>query len=234
MTLILGHRGAPRATVENTAKAMRIALEQGADGAEFDVRLASCGTPVVCHDHTLERFTRRATRVRYTSAWALSQENLGDGEGVPTLETVLKILRGTTVNIEIKTDDGDPEALAFAVAVMVQSFRGQHRRVVVSSFDPSTLIHLREMDPTIERGLLIDPAHRELGSSLTQLRAVSPHAIHPHWSEGPEKIRFWRASGYDVNVWTCDQPEVIRAMVEAGATSVISNLPAEARTSFAT
>ena len=229
MTLVLGHRGAPRATIENTVKSMRIALAEGADGAEFDVRLARCGTLVVCHDHSLVRFTHRATRVRDMSAWALAQENLGDGEGVPTLDQVLAVLRRKTVNIEIKPDDGDLPALARAVALTAQKFRGQHKRVIVSSFSPEVLVMLRRLDPSIERGLLIDPANRFYGSSLTLLREVAPVAIHPHWSEGVDRIRFWRSSGYDVNVWTCDNPETICAVARAGATSVISNHPGDAR-----
>ena len=187
MTLVLGHRGAPRSTVENTVKSMRMALAEGADGAEFDVRLARCGTLVVCHDHTLARFTRRATRVRDSSAWALAQERLGDGEGVATLDQVLAVLRRKTVNIEIKPDDGDLRALARAVALTAQRFRGQHKRVIVSSFSPHVLVLLRELDPSIARGLLVDPATRSHGSSLTLLRDVAPAAIHPHWSEGPDQ-----------------------------------------------
>jgi glycerophosphoryl diester phosphodiesterase len=232
MTLILGHRGAPRAAIENTLDAFCKALEQQADGAEFDVRLARCGTPVVCHDHTLRRFTGRTTRVGASSAWALSREDLGRGQGVPSLHAVLELLKGKTVNIEIKADDGNPAQLAAAVARIVSEFTGYHREVITSSFSPEVLIALRRVAPTLRRGLLVDPAERGGRSSLGRLLQVAPAAIHPHWSEGPARISHWKRSGFDVHVWTCDQPATVVAMAQAGATSVITNVPAEARTAL--
>src|SRR5580693_8316181 len=52
LPLLLGHRGA-RASAqasENTPASFDLALEDGCDGFEFDVRLTSCGRSVVCHD----------------------------------------------------------------------------------------------------------------------------------------------------------------------------------------
>src|SRR5580700_3222972 len=52
--LLLGHRGAraEKAAPENTLASFDLALTQGCDGFEFDVRLTADGQPVVCHDAT--------------------------------------------------------------------------------------------------------------------------------------------------------------------------------------
>src|SRR5271169_2602058 len=55
--LNIGHRGASGEAPENTLAAFDLALRQGADGIEFDVRLSSDGVPVVIHDPRLERTT---------------------------------------------------------------------------------------------------------------------------------------------------------------------------------
>jgi glycerophosphoryl diester phosphodiesterase len=225
---ILGHRGAPRAAVENTLTSFREALAQGADGVELDVRLAACGTLVVAHDADLSRFTGRRTRVRASSAWALSRMDLGAGEGVPSLAVVLDLLEGCALNVEIKSDDGDPRALASAAAALLRPRRSRFRLLVVSSFDPAVLVHLRAMAPELSRGLLLDTDPAERNRALSALRAVAPRAIHPHWSAGSDAIRRWRSVGYDVNVWTVDRPEVLHLCAEAGATSIITNVPARA------
>ena len=42
---------------ENTLRALEAAVEAGADGVEFDVQTAACGTPVLFHDDMLGRTT---------------------------------------------------------------------------------------------------------------------------------------------------------------------------------
>jgi len=48
--LVLAHRGASWDAPENTLRAFELAVEQGADYVEFDVRLAGDGALVICHD----------------------------------------------------------------------------------------------------------------------------------------------------------------------------------------
>ena len=57
MTLLLGHRGAraDKSIPENTLASFDLALAQGCDGFEFDVRLTADGQAVVCHDATTGR-----------------------------------------------------------------------------------------------------------------------------------------------------------------------------------
>jgi glycerophosphoryl diester phosphodiesterase len=66
--LVIAHRGACWRAPENTLEAFELAIEEGADYIEFDVR-AKDGELVVCHDPE-------------------------PPEGVPTLEEVLSALRG--------------------------------------------------------------------------------------------------------------------------------------------
>src|SRR5260370_26497216 len=52
--LLLGHRGAraEKPVPENTLASFDLALAQGCDGFEFDVRLTAGGQAVICHDAT--------------------------------------------------------------------------------------------------------------------------------------------------------------------------------------
>ncbi len=57
---VIAHRGASGAAPENTLAAFELAVRQGADAFELDVRLTADGVPVVLHDPTLERTTDRS------------------------------------------------------------------------------------------------------------------------------------------------------------------------------
>jgi len=53
--LVVAHRGSSSAVAEHTVGAYRLALSEGADALECDVRLTVDGVPVCLHDRTLER-----------------------------------------------------------------------------------------------------------------------------------------------------------------------------------
>ncbi|HEY5402272.1 MAG TPA: glycerophosphodiester phosphodiesterase family protein, partial [Pyrinomonadaceae bacterium] len=75
--LIIGHRGASAVTPENTLGAFRKAIEVGADGIEFDVRLTRDGMPVVIHDDNLRRTGGRPDLIRSVSLADLTQVDVG-------------------------------------------------------------------------------------------------------------------------------------------------------------
>ncbi len=60
---MFAHRGSSAARPEHTLAAYRLALEEGADGLECDVRLTRDGHPVCIHDGRLERTSNGRGRV---------------------------------------------------------------------------------------------------------------------------------------------------------------------------
>lgn len=100
--LIIGHRGAKGRGTVNTLAAMRYALEQGADGLEFDVRLTKDGIPVVVHDDSL--FITRGIHRHVHTLTARQLTSLTRNDPVPTLKQVLDEFWGVTyLNIELKS-----------------------------------------------------------------------------------------------------------------------------------
>jgi glycerophosphoryl diester phosphodiesterase len=61
---IFAHRGASAYAPENTLAAFELAVRQGADAIELDVKLCADGYVVVIHDQTVERTTSSKGRVR--------------------------------------------------------------------------------------------------------------------------------------------------------------------------
>ena len=75
--LIVAHRGASALAPENTLAAFRRAVDDGADGIEFDVRLAKDNAAVVFHDSTLIRTAQTDGRVSDFTSSELSEFDVG-------------------------------------------------------------------------------------------------------------------------------------------------------------
>lgn len=109
MTLVLAHRGACWDAPENTLAAFELAIEEGADYVEFDVRAAPDGRLVVAHDPVSEE----------------------PPAGTPTLDETLETLRGRVgLAVEAKEGTAMKGSLAALAAhgiraedVLVLSFR---------------------------------------------------------------------------------------------------------------
>src|SRR5688572_9302031 len=99
--LILGHRGARHESLENTLASFSVALEQGADGVELDVRAARDGVPMVIHDESLDRTHEVPGRVAALDSGALMRLT---NARLPTLEQTVAwaASSGAWLNIELK------------------------------------------------------------------------------------------------------------------------------------
>src|SRR5437762_8561762 len=77
LPLIIGHRGAAAVAPENTLASFARAYQDGAQGIEFDVRLARDRVPVIIHDATLRRTAGRAGFVAALNAAELGATDVG-------------------------------------------------------------------------------------------------------------------------------------------------------------
>ncbi len=190
--LRLAHRGDWRHVPENSIAAFRAAMEvPGCDGIELDVRLSGEGTPVVIHDATLARVQRLPGRVRDLDDAAL------EAAGVPTLASTLAAVPADAfVDVELKGDDHGPPT-----AAVLRAARGDApARAVVSSFDPPSLVTMRELLPDWPRWLNADDLAPETLSLALGLGCV---AVSIRWQAvTPETMRRAREAGIEVAAWT--------------------------------
>jgi glycerophosphoryl diester phosphodiesterase len=232
---ILGHRGASADAPENTLPAFQLALSQGAEGIELDVRLCSSGEAVVFHDERLDRLTGRPGRVRETS-WSVLRglevrtPAAPTTAAIPLLAEVLEALPRTAfINVELKSDRWEQTGIADVAGQLLED--GRHAdHVVVSSFQPLCLARLALRFPRLQRGFLLDPDRSRFLQERLVLPLVGRDAVHPHHSwVGQADVRRWHASGRQVAVWTVDEPEVARRLRDWGVDSCITNRPGALR-----
>jgi glycerophosphoryl diester phosphodiesterase len=146
---------------------------------------------------------------------------------VPTLDQVLDLV-GTRcrVNVEIKSLDplGGPEVEL--VAAMIRD-RKLYDQVIVSSFNPITLIKLRWVDPKITLGLLYHgrPLPPYLAAAWFS-PIMRPEALHPHYALIDADYMAWaKAIPAAVNTWTVNDADETRRLAALGVDTIITDAP---------
>ena len=236
--MVVAHRGASIEQPENTIEAFEAAIDAGADAVEFDVRMTADGVAVVMHDPDVSRTTDGTGLVPELTLADVRRLRIplpGGGQtGVPTLEEALECLSGrTTADIEIKNLPGEPgytpdrEAAVEATLETLDEVAFA-RPVIVSSFNPRSVAHSRDLRPDVATGLLtsydvdasealtrtLDEGHRWVLPFVTKVLDAG---------EGfGAKVR---EAGILLGVWIADDPETARRLFELGAEAVATNDP---------
>ncbi|MEM4736705.1 MAG: glycerophosphodiester phosphodiesterase family protein [Nitrososphaeria archaeon] len=138
--LILGHRGIPSLSFENTLESFQKIIDFNIDGTELDVLLTHDGIPVVYHDYSLKRFTGKDIKVENIDYIDLKKIELIDfnmkSVCIPTLYEVLDLLRNTKlINIEIKEKRRNDSRIEDKVLSIIKEYKLEDK-VVISSFNP--------------------------------------------------------------------------------------------------
>ncbi|WP_214708515.1 MULTISPECIES: glycerophosphodiester phosphodiesterase [unclassified Exiguobacterium] len=174
--LIYAHRGYSAKYPENTICAFKAALPH-VDGIELDVQLTRDGRLVVIHDETVDRTTNGSGFVKNMTLRQLRLLRTESGERIPTLEEVLVLLEPTdvTLNIELKTDRFDYDGIEYLTWLAVTEFKLE-QRVVFSSFNPDTLIRLRDIAREARIAVLTTDGHPNLIEFVERIGAEAVHA----------------------------------------------------------
>lgn len=243
--LVIAHRGASAEAPENTLPAFELALQQGADALELDVRLSRDGVPVVIHDATLDRTAHRTGWVSAFDAAELAQMDAGyqfrprtagtpvsfpwrgQGVGVPSLMDVLTAFPAAELLIEIKE-----VAAQEAVRAAIREARAEERCVVgaderaaLEAFRGSATIAVCGSRPEVvalwTRAMLgLPPGRVECATLSVPLR----------WRGLPvatgRLFRTAAAAGLPVHVWTVNDRTVARELWGLGAAGIVTDVPA--------
>lgn len=229
----MGHRGSPEAAPENTISSFRTAMQAGADGVELDVMLSKDGAIVVIHDYVLDTTTDGSGPVKDYTLEQLKDFNAGywfseefAGERIPTLEEVIAALpAGALINIEIKSESPATDGLEEAVVAAVRE-HDLYDRVIVSSFNPISLLRVKLADERIPVGLIYAPDLARYLSDGWFIPLLRPEALHPSYQMVDEEYMRWaRKKGFRVNVWTVNEAADIRRMIELGVDGIITDRP---------
>ena len=246
--LIVGHRGASAHAPENTLAAFRKAIADGAEGLEFDVRLARDRVPVVIHDETLVRtanlnsFVSDLTSAELTSidvgSWFRERRPGGSlaseygGERIPTLAETLEQLDqfGGLFFIELKCGDRDLESLTDAVCAVVER-SPLMPQIIVKSFRLAVIPRVKVRAPGVRTAALFAPKIMTIlrkEKHLVQIaKEFGADELSVHYSLATAKLMEKAGEhNFPVSIWTADNPRWVKRGARLGLKSIITNDPA--------
>jgi glycerophosphoryl diester phosphodiesterase len=213
----IGHRGAPRRALENTAESFGIAFDQGADAVELDVHVSADGIPVVHHDGELSGRVRpetcRRVELSRLSAAHLRDVDLGDGLRIPTLRDVLGSAgRRGFIYVEVKAGAEEPVA---------RVIRESEARCAVHSFDHAAVRRMAAIAPEIPRGILFD-AYPE--NVVRSMNAAQARDVWPKWRiVDADLVRAVHGNGGRVIVWTVNDRATLLTMRDLGVDGICTD-----------
>ena len=194
---------------ENSAKAMRLAVEHGY-GIELDVQLTKDEKVVVFHDATLKRVCGVDAKVNSMTYEELKQLRLLDSdEKIPLFSDVLKIIDGRVPLImEVKMVDSGTRVCELANKEL-ENYKGIY---CMESFHPFAVNWYRKNRPDVVRGPLSANFKKEgqkegfqewlVHMLLTNVLARPDFVAYSHKSAENISRRLTRAYGATAVAWT--------------------------------
>lgn len=226
---VIAHRGLALHSAENTIEAFRAALGAGADIVETDVHASADGVSVICHDDDLSRIAGLGRSVEELGWSELRELTLTGGGRIAALGEALEAFPRALFNIDVKTDAAvgpAVEAIRRAGAesrVLVSSF-GQRRRrravralrgVATSASTAGVVLCL--LGVRLRLRLLVRLALRGVDAVQVPRRRRGVTVVSPAF------VRAVHGVGREVHVWTIDDPDEMRELLDLGADGIVTN-----------
>ncbi len=232
----IAHRGESLDAPENTLAAFRLAWERGAAGIEGDFRLNADGEIVCMHDDNARRTTGVDREISAATSAQVAALDAGalrgkqwEGEGVPTLLQVLgTVPAGKRILLEIK--DG-PSLVPVLKRDLEESGLGADQ-IVAITFHEDVLMAVRRQIPELKALLLTgvqrgadggpSPSAEDLARKLVELGA---HGVDAGGADCIDAayVEAIHTRGFEFHVWTVDEAEQARRLIDAGVDSITSN-----------
>jgi glycerophosphoryl diester phosphodiesterase len=234
---IIAHRGASHDAPENTVAAIKLAWAQKADASEFDVFLSKDGKIVVIHDKDTKRVAGMDKKVAEQTLAELRQLDTGKwkgekfaGEKLPTLEEMLATVpEGKRVFIEVKVG---PEIVPELDRVLKAS-KLRPEQTPVISFNAKVIAAVKKARPDLAAYWIVSlkPANGKepptVESLIAKAKAVQADGLDLSASTVLDKTYCdkVKAAGLKLYVWTVNDPQVARRMVDIGVDGITTDRP---------
>lgn len=239
--MLVAHRGGAGLAPENTLAAFRSAVEDwGADMLELDVRLTADGHVVVIHDATVDRTTDGSGAVAELTLDELRRLDAGyrfvDGEGrtsfrdkgvtVPTLEELMDACPSVWLNVEAK------EARVAGPLVDLVRRKGETHRVLVAAEHERSRRDARGYEgpwgASRRHCMAFWLLHHLPGGGPYTPRVDAlqiPETWKGHRVLTPRLVREAHRRNIPVHVWTVDDPDDMRRLLDWGVDAIQSDRP---------
>jgi glycerophosphoryl diester phosphodiesterase len=213
--LVIAHRGASRYATENSLEAFEIAIVQGADMIEFDVRRTADDVLVAYHDETVHGLP--LCEMSYDAVRRVLPH-------LATLDDLLATMAGRVrMDVELK-EEGYEDIVLEKLQTRVPL-----EDVLVTSFSPRVVARVKEIEPSVRTGWIVKGAQSP-GLFARYARTGADWLIAETDSLSPELVAEVGAHDvplavFTVNLWS----EIDATLSVPGLSAVITDLPDVAR-----
>ncbi|WP_340538494.1 glycerophosphodiester phosphodiesterase [Nocardioides sp. GXZ039] len=207
--------------LENTLEAFQHAVDLGYRYLETDVHATADGALLAFHDDVLDRVTDQQGPIAGLTLAEIANARIGGRAEVPTLGALLDALPGVRFNIDLKSD-GAVRPLADLIAA-----RDLQDDVLVGSFSRA---RLREFRRLTEGRVATSAAPAEVARFLAlPSRRAAFDALQVPRDRGrlpivsARLVRTAHQAGKHVHVWTIDEADEIRELIDLGVDGLITD-----------
>ncbi|MDR1937534.1 MAG: glycerophosphodiester phosphodiesterase [Tannerellaceae bacterium] len=224
-TKVIAHRGYwdTEGSAQNSIASLKKAGEAGVYGSEFDVIITQDGIPVVNHDDSI-----RGRHIETTPYYLLEDITLSNGETLPALDRYLeegKKNLPTRLILEIKPhkQESNERRAVEAVVAMVKEkeLRQWVEYISFSIFICKELLRLSPQSHVAYLGGDIPPGE------LKQAGLTGLDYHHGVLTGKPEWIQEAKNAGLTINVWTVNDPELMKSFIRQGVDYITTDKPEE-------
>ncbi|WP_299557511.1 glycerophosphodiester phosphodiesterase family protein [uncultured Mycolicibacterium sp.] len=246
---VVAHRGASAIRPEHTLGAYELALAEGADGVECDVRLTRDGHLVCVHDRTVDRTSDGTGLVSEMTLAQLRELDFAswhpggqrNDTGLLTLDTLLSLVldwkdRPVKIFIETKHPVRYGSLVESKLLALLHRYgmatppSADRSRAVVMSFSAAAAWRIRRAAPMLPT-VLLGSVSRYFGGSAAH--TVGATAIGPSIGtlrERPQLVDRAAAQGRAMYCWTVNRYEDVRLCRELGVAWVATDHPGRTKT----
>jgi glycerophosphoryl diester phosphodiesterase len=256
---LVAHRGASAHRAEHTVAAYALAIEQGADGLECDVRLSRDGHLVCVHDRKVDRTSSGRGVVSTLTLDHLAELDYGSwypgmpdhaddlvlkapddsARGVLTLESLLELVEaspGVRLFVETKHPVRYGGLVEAKLVAMLRRFGMARPRskedspVVMMSFSSRAVRRIRGHTDTLPTVLLLEQLSvTRWDGTLPPYADYAGPGVHILRND-PDYVERARSRGHETYVWTVDEPADVALCAKLGVRYLATNSPLTTRT----
>jgi len=229
--LAFSHRGGTSAWPENTMPAFQHSIDLGYRYLETDVHLSADGVLYAFHDENVRRTTGVDANLADLESDEIDKLVVDGVATIPRLAEILTTWPMARVNIDTKSDA--------SVVPTIKALR-DHKvldRVCIGSFvDRRINLCRRELGPDLCTSMGQKEVTRLVAASKgladpSLIKAACAQVPVKHLVEivTPQLLEFAHERGLQVHVWTIDEPDEMRRLIDLGADGIMTDQPAVLR-----
>ncbi len=230
MPIIVAHRGSSKYAPENTLAAFKLAWVQNADAIEGDFHLTADNEVVCIHDKDTKRVSGKKLVIEENTLEELKNLDVGEGEKIPTLAEILKILPENKLLVtEIKSN----KAIVPHFLEILEKNSILPAQIMVISFDIDVLTEIKRLAPQFKT-VLLTKFRKRFGKWKPSLHSLI-NLIQENKLDGAsvplakclnrQFIEYFKQKELELHTYTIDREKDARYLSEMGIDSITTNLP---------